>query len=105
MSIVIILIVIFIFMTSIILNIWLYLINRDLYKQLDLTNNSLKLWLDSEVEKKRNFSKLSDALILDRDDYRNRYLSLSKKYNRLNRYIKSFIKWRISIDILISKIR
>lgn len=78
---------------------------KDLRKELDLKNNSLKKWLDEEVNMKRTYSKLSDALIFDRDDYRNRYLSLHKKYNRLNRYIKSFIKWRITLDILISKIR
>ena len=69
-----------------------YYNNKENKEQLDLTNNSLKLWLDSEVEKKRNFSKLSEAVISDRDEYRKKYLSLYKKYNRLNKYVKSFIK-------------
>lgn len=78
---------------------------KELKDQLDLKNNSLKIWLDEEVDMKRTYQKLSDALISDRDYYKNKCNSLHKKYNRLNRYIKSFIKWRISIDILISNLK
>lgn len=82
-----------------------FFINKELRQQLELKNNSIKIWLDEEVWMKRTYSKLSDALILDRDEYRNKYLSLHKKYNRLNRIIKSYIKWRITFDILISKLK
>ena len=104
-SIIILILLVFTEILSLVFNMIQYYNNKENKEQLDLTNNSLKLWLDSEVEKKRNFSKLSEAVISDRDEYRKKYLSLYKKYNRLNKYVKSFIKWRIDINILISKIK
>ena len=105
MEILIILLLVISYFAGIVIIIAQYLYNKDLHHNLELKNNSIKEWLDMEVTQKRTYSKLSEALILDRDEYRNKYLSLSKKYNRLNRYIKSFIKWKMSIDILISKIK
>ena len=101
--------ILILFVASYVSFIWIifmqFFINKELRQQLELKNNSIKLWLNEEVSMKRTYSKLSDALILDRDEYRNKYSSLHKKYNRLNRIIKSYIKWRITFDILISKLK
>lgn len=105
MEILILILIVFIFIWSITLNIAWYLIIKELREQLNLTNNSIKLWLDEEVDKKRTFSKLSEALEKDRDAQRNLLYASYKKYNRLKKYLKSFIKWRITLDILITKIK
>lgn len=97
------LVVSYIFLIAIV--IWLIDSNKQLKNKLDIRNNSLKLWLDEEVSMKRTYSKLSDALVEDRNDYRNNLSSARKKFNRLNKYIKAYIKWRITLDILINKLK
>lgn len=93
------------YLASISLNIWQYLINKELRDELDMKNNSLKLWLDEEVDIKRIYKNLSDKLIEERDLLKNDLSSLRKRFNKNNKIIKSYIRWRINIDILISKFK
>lgn len=91
------------FFTSIVFNIWMYLRMNELKHELDLQNNSIKSWLDEEVDMKRTYKKLSDSLTDERNRLRNELSNLRKKYNKLNKLMKSYITWRIDISILKSK--
>lgn len=93
------------YLISIAINIWQYLTNKELRHELDMKNNSLKLWLDEEVDMKRIYKNLSDKLIEERDKLKNDLSSLRKRFNKNNKLIKSYIRWRINIDTLISKFR
>ena len=97
-SIVILILLVFLFIISIVFNIVQYFINAE-------NKEYLKIWLKSEVEAKRNFSKLSESLKDDRNDYKKKYYSLIKRINKFNKYIKSFAKWRIDKDTLIKLTR
>lgn len=105
MEIIIIIILSFSYISFIWIIISQYFIIKELRNNLKLKNNSFKVWLDEEVKQKRIYSKLSNALINDRDKYRKDYLSLYKRYNKIKKYIKSFIKWKIDKDILLYKIK
>ena len=93
------------YLISIAINIWQYLTNKELRHELDIKNNSLKLWLDEEVDMKRIYKNLSDKLIEERDKLKNDLSSLRKRFNKSNKLIKSYIRWRINIDTLISKFK
>lgn len=93
------------YIMSIIINIWQYLNNIEIKNDLQKEKEYIKKWLNEEVNMKRIYCKLSYSLISDRNKYRNNFLNLYKKYKRVNRHINSFINWRISKDIFLSKIK
>ena len=68
------------YLISIAINIWQYLTNKELRHELDMKNNSLKLWLDEEVDMKRIYKNLSDKLIEERDKLKNDLSSLRKRF-------------------------
>ena len=103
------LLILFLFAISYFFFIWImisqFFVIKELRHELDIKNNSLKLWLDEEVDMKRIYKNLSDKLIEERDKLKNDLSSLRKRFNKNNKLIKSYIRWRINIDTLISKFR
>lgn len=97
--------IVVIFISSIIINIMLYLYNLELKNSIDIKNNSLKSWLDEEVKMKRIYYNLSDAVIEDRNKLRNDLSIVRKRFNKINKLLKSYISWRINYDILKTKFR
>jgi hypothetical protein len=90
----------FTFVFSLAINLMQRDIIKDLRNELNIKNNSFKLWLDEEVDMKRTYKKLSDSLLEDRDYYRNELNKSIKKYNKLYNLTNRFIKNKLSIDNL-----
>ena len=97
------LLILFLFAISYFFFIWIMIAQFFVIKELrEQINQMVKR---EEVEMKRIYKNLSDKLIEERDKLKNDLSSLRKKFNKNKKLIKSYIRWRISIDILISKFR
>lgn len=80
---------IFIFIGSIILNIILWQNNRNLHTIKEIEKNSYKNMMDSEVAQKRIYYNLSEKLIYENRELKQREKVLLMKNSRLFRLIRN----------------
>ena len=90
MSIIILILIAMTFVSSIAINIFLYLELKEVRIKLDLNENSIKMWLDDEVKMKRIYKNLYEKLSKDLNNINERFNSLRMMIKPYRRIIKRF---------------
>ena len=90
MSIIILILIAMTFVSSIAINIFLYLELKEVRIKLDLNENSIKMWLDDEVKMKRIYKNLYEKLSKDLNNINERFNSLRMMVKPYRRIIKRF---------------
>ena len=90
MSIIILILIAMTFVSSIAINIFLYLELKEVRIKWDLNENSIKMWLDDEVKMKRIYKNLYEKLSKDLNNINERFNSLRMMVKPYRRIIKRF---------------